>query len=116
MILPKLTIQYPDSDELTVVSVTPRAEVMWERHFGVPYMSFLIPMQTALEMTGDPMQALQALEWDHLYYLAFCAVKAEGEYEDWLDTIAAVQLGAPAEEVESVPLDPAGSSSPEPPV
>ena len=118
MILPKLTITYPNSDEVTVVPVTPRTEVLWERRFGVPYMSFIIPFMTVLEATDDITEALQVLEVDQLYYLAFCAVtKAQGEYEDWLDTIGAVQLGATEPQADdAAPLDPAGVGSPEPPV
>ena len=108
MKLPKLTVAYPDTDDITVATVTPRTEVLWERHFGVPYMSFTIPMMTRFEQTGNMLDALQQIETDHLYYLAYVAVtKGEGiEYEDWLDTIAAVVMGDPdAEPVEDTEDD-----------
>lgn len=107
MKLPRLTIAYPNTDEEEVLEVTPRAEVLWERHFKVPYLSFTIPMQTRFEQTQDAAEAFQTLEMDHLYYLAYCAkTKCEGvEYEDWLDTIAAVRLGADEPEGDERPLD-----------
>jgi hypothetical protein len=131
MRLPKLTIEYPDTDETTVVTVTPRTEVLWERRFGDPYMSMWVGMQVKMDMIGgapDPsdteavmvhemalVEAMQELSPDHLYYLGYAAAtKCQGiEYEDWLDTIANVSLGAAAED-DAAPLDLASSGSLEP--
>lgn len=114
MKLPKLTIELPDTDEIRVVTVTPRTEVLWERHFGEPYMSMWIPLSVKLDVTDldnltrdDLIAAAQAISPDHLYFAAYAAdTKCQGiEYDDWLDTIASVAIGAEDPEADAVPLD-----------
>jgi hypothetical protein len=113
--LPRLTIEYADVEEVQVVTITARTEVLWERHFGIPYMSFLIPFLTSLDQCADPNEAIQTLEMDHLYFLGFAAATkcAEDNYEDWLDTVAAVKFGEATED-DAAPLGQVSSGSPEP--
>lgn len=112
MSFPKISIIYPDDSHETF-NLTPAAKVRWERQFGVPFMSMLIPAQVAAEKGEDPFGALVL---EHVLFLGWTTKypkPGEGvpEFDDWCETVLRVELGdreaEPSEDEgdATVPLD-----------
>lgn len=88
-----MTIKYTDGRAQPVV-VRPVTQVAFERKFSRGFASCF----------GD-VSALQ-LEW--VYFLAWHAARTGLEFDDWLDSVAEIDMGEEATEV--VPFDPAMSA------
>lgn len=81
-----MLVTYLDGRDPIKVRIGPKAEVMYERHFGVSLYN-----------------AKQDISAEHLYYLTWCALrsslKEKLEFDDWLDLV---------EEVDGLPEGPDG--------
>lgn len=86
-----LLVSYVDGRDTVKVRIGPKAEVLFERHFG-----------TSMTSAGRDISA------EHLYYLAWASLHVAGkesaDFESFLDKLDEVDA------VEGEPINPTGSA------
>jgi hypothetical protein len=87
-----MTVHYQDEREQQVVA-RPVTQVAFERKFSRGFASAFSDMETV------------QLEW--VYFLAWHAARPGIEFDEWLESVAEIDLGVAA---EVVPFDPATSA------
>lgn len=87
-----MTVHYRDEREQQVVA-RPVTQVAFERKFSRGFASAFSDMETV------------QLEW--VYFLAWHAARPGIEFDEWLESVAEIDLGVAA---EVVPFDPATSA------
>jgi hypothetical protein len=90
----KVQVTFAPGD-VAVVSVTPRAAVNFERHFGI----------------GIAKAFTEEQRMEHVYFLGWeCSrtTRKLGSFEDWLDDVVNVEF---VFDEEAAPLDPTPSST-----
>lgn len=91
-----------DRGDVTSVVVKPRTQVAFERHFSTP---------------DKPVRLDDGVGMEHLYWLAWHALKVQTEFDDWLDTIDSVTADVDEGDEVDGPLagtPPSGTSLPQP--
>jgi hypothetical protein len=73
--------------ETVEATAGPRTQVAFERQFNTPLTDLIQADQDGVNDKGEPNVTGVHFKSEHLYWLAWHALKSQAPFDDWLDTV-----------------------------